>query len=349
MAPTLFSQSPGSEATSAGSPTPNRLWCTSLIVTAVFSVIVPTYNRAGFVGRAIQGALEQRLPGDAEVEVIVVDDESTDNTPEVVATFGSRVRYVRQSNRREGAARNAGAALARGTYFAFLDSDDYWLPDKLARDLARFEQMDRPALVYSRGRNVDPADRVIGERQLPHPQGDVFWQLAREAFIPMSTVSVRADAFRACGGFVEDPNLSGTADWQLWIRLAARWPVGFVDQVATCIRVHERNMSADAEYMERAMLAGVRYALADPVVAERARGRERFIQASMYVTIALNAYGNRRHGRSWLWLSRAVATWPPQLVDTRFWGAFGRAAAGQTVLSAIKASPRSLGRRGARG
>src|SRR5437016_5909654 len=109
------------------------------------------------------------------------------------------------------------------------------------------------------------AHAIEGALDLPGPQGDVFWRLAREAFMPMSTVAVRADAFRACGGFVEDRDLSGTADWELWMRLAARWSVGFVDQTATCIRVHERNMLGDSGYMERAMLAGVRHVLADPV------------------------------------------------------------------------------------
>ena len=290
----------------------------------LFSAIIPAYNRAAFVGQAIDSALNQHVL----TEVIVVDDESTDETPAVCAAFGERILYVRQPNRREGAARNAGAARARGTYFAFLDSDDFWLPGKLEGDLSRFEQPDRPALVYSRGRNVDPDGRTIGERKLEHPQGDVFWPLAREAFMPMSTVAVRADAFRSCGGFVEDRDLSGTADWELWIRLAARWPVGFVPQTATCIRVHPRNMSADPGWMERAMLSGVQHALQDPVVASRARGRERFIRACMYVTIALNAYGNGRRARSWMWLARALMSWPPQALDTRFSGAVARSLVG---------------------
>src|SRR5438067_7032355 len=115
------------------------------------------------------------------------------------------------------------------------------------------------------------------------------------------------------------------------MRRAARWPVGFVEQTATCIRVHDRNMSADPRHMERAMLAGVRHALADPVIAERARGRERFIRGCMYVTIALNAYANRRRGRSWLWLARALAAWPPQVLDARFSGAAMRALLGPTL------------------
>jgi glycosyltransferase involved in cell wall biosynthesis len=302
----------------------------------VFSVIIPAYNRAAYLPQTLRSALEQQLPDGGEVEVILVDDESTDNTPEVAASFGDDIVYIRQPNRREGAARNAGAGRARGRYFAFLDSDDYWLAGKLAGDLARFEHADQPAMVYSRGRTVDPFDRTIGERHLANPQGDVFWELAREAFMPMSSVAVRADAFRACGGFTEDRDLSGTADWELWMRLAARWPVGFVEQTRTCVRVHGRNMSADPRYMERAMLAGVRYALADPRVAERARGREGFIQACMYVTIALNAYANGRRGRAWGWLVRALLTCPAQIVDPRFGGALARAVLGPAVVSRVR-------------
>ena len=302
----------------------------------VFSAIIPAYNRAGYLAHAIQSALDQELPSGRACEVIVVDDDSTDNTPDIAASFGERITYIRQPNRREGAARNTGAARARGRIFAFLDSDDYWLPGKLAGDLARFELPDQPALVYSRGRNVDRLDRTLGERSLANPQGDVFWSLAREAFMPMSSVAVRADAFRACGGFVEDRDLSGTADWELWMRLAARWPVGFADQTATCIRVHDRNMSADPTYMERAMLAGVRHALDDPVVARRARGRERFIRACMYVTIALNAYANGRRERTWSWLARAFVSWPPQVFDSRFCGALARATAGPRLVGRMR-------------
>jgi glycosyltransferase involved in cell wall biosynthesis len=317
--------------------------------TAVFSAIIPTYNRAAYVAHAIESALDQRLPNDGGVEVIVVDDESTDDTPAVCAAFGERIHYLRQANQREGAARNAGSRVASGVYLAFLDSDDYWLPDKLAGDLARFEQADRPALVYSRGRNVDPSDRCLGVRRLASPQGDVFWPLAREAFMPMSSVAVRADAFRDCRGFTEDAALSGTADWELWMRLAARWPVGFTEQTATCIRVHAQNMSADPRYMERAMLSGVRYALADPVIARRARGREPFIRACMYVTIALNAYANGRRGRCWVWLARALLTWPPQVLDARFLGAATRALIGPAAAARMRQAADASGQGLARG
>ena len=161
--------------------------------TPLFSAIIPTYNRAMYLAHAVQSAIDQSVAAVGSVEVVVVDDESTDNTPEIASSFGDRILYLKQANRREGAARNAGASRASGTYLAFLDSDDYWLPGKLARDLVRFGQPDRPALVYSRGRNVDPFDRPIGERHLNNPQGDVFWPLAREAFMPMSTYTTLRD------------------------------------------------------------------------------------------------------------------------------------------------------------
>ncbi|MCC6903560.1 MAG: glycosyltransferase family 2 protein [Polyangiaceae bacterium] len=301
------------------------------------SVIIPTYNYGRYVAGAVERALAQEVPGG--VEVIVVDDGSTDDTPIVMARLTARyerVRYVRQQNRREGAARNNGASRAAGEYLAFLDPDDYYLPGQLAADVARFEATDRPALVYSRALNVDPDDRPLGVRRLASPQGDIFWALARESFIPMSTVTVRAEAFRACGGFVEDPDLSGTADWELWLRICARWPAGFVDQAATGIRVHPHNMSRDPAWMERAMLAGVRHALADPVVARRAAGREAEIWSHMYVTIALNAYANGAPvERVRPWLARALRTCPRQALDPRFLGGLARAMLGRDAVGRV--------------
>jgi glycosyltransferase involved in cell wall biosynthesis len=310
-------------------------------MSVVVSAIIPTHNRAQLVVEAIRGALAQRVPY-GETEIIVVDDESTDNTRDVVQSL-SGVRYLHQTNRREAAARNLAAQHAQGTYLAFVDDDDYWLPEKLAADLARFEEPDAPALVYSRALNVDLDGRSVGLRELPVLEGDVFWRLAREAFMPMSTVTVCAAAFRECGGFVEDLELSGTADWELWMRIAARWPVGFVDQTRTCIRVHAEHMLADPAYMERAMLAGLRHALADPVVARRAGRRADCIRACMYVTIALNAYTNGRRQRSLGWLARAITMWPPLIADPRVWGSLARTSLGRQRVRAL----RQLARRAA--
>lgn len=180
----------------------------------------------------------------------------------------------------------------------------------------------------------------MGTRFLASPQGDVFWALARESFVPLSTATVRADAFGAVGGFQSDPMLSGTADWELWMRLAARWPFGFVEQVATCIRVHPRNMLSDTGYMERAMRAGVRHCLADPVVAGRVGRRRGLVLAHMLVTIALNAYGSGQLPLARARLVEAVVAAPMVVRGARWWGALARVAAVGPVRQRTAATSR---------
>lgn len=285
-----------------------------------FSVVIPTYHgRKDYVVEAARSALTQVLPDGTLPEVIVVDDGGQDGTEAAMRALSPAIVYVWQENQREGAARNHGARLARGRYIGFLDSDDAYLPGKLAADVARFLCPDQPALVYGRAVNVDQDGKPLGTRLLPTPQGDVFFALARESFIPMSSVAVDADRFRDIRGFREDRDLSGTADWECWLRIAARWTVGFTGEPArTAIRVHPRNMLGDTRSMERAMLAGVRYASADPEVARRLGQRKRRLLSYMAVTIALNAYGNglRRHAAAWL--VRSLMAWPGQALDARF-------------------------------
>lgn len=97
------------------------------------SVIIPTFNRAGWLSESIDSVLHQTHPS---VELIVVDDGSTDHTPDVVQAFGDRLTYLQQPNRGVSAARNVGVAASRGTWVAFLDSDDLWQPSKVAAQVA---------------------------------------------------------------------------------------------------------------------------------------------------------------------------------------------------------------------
>ena len=100
------------------------------------SVIIPTYDRCGFLRQAIESVLAQTCPAD---ELIVVDDGSTDDTPDMLADYGNRIRVIRQSNRGVSAARNTGIRQSRGQFIALLDSDDYWLPQKLAAQQSFFK------------------------------------------------------------------------------------------------------------------------------------------------------------------------------------------------------------------
>ena len=148
------------------------------------SVVIPTYNRAGTVGRAIASALAQT---DQDREIIVVDDGSTDATAAVVARLGDAVRYVRQENRGVAAARNRGIREARGAYVAFLDSDDEWLPEKLDRQVTVLER--------------EPLQRLARDGELVVYEHRGFWQ-------PM-------DTYREYQLLNELWN-GGKAPWRMW-------------------------------------------------------------------------------------------------------------------------------------
>lgn len=191
-------------------------------------VIIPAYNRARLLPRAINSVFRQTR---ADVcDITVIDDGSTDNTAEVVAGYGDRVRYLRQSNRGAGAARNAGIRATHHPLVAFLDSDDEWFPDKIERQLEALARWPEVVLVAGRGNR-----RYGRSRTVPHPVDDfprdVPTDLAPFLFHQnvMSTPSVvvRRNVLEEVGGFCE--TLSRSQDYHLWTRLACRGPCVFLD------------------------------------------------------------------------------------------------------------------------
>lgn len=183
------------------------------------SVVIPTYNRAGVLGEAVTSALHQTA---APLEVVVVDDGSTDDTPSVCRRYPVVYRRIDNSG---GPARprNVGIRVARGSVIAFLDADDVWLPHKLEAQVAKLQHPD-VGLVY--------ADMEIWEEGRRHEEtffaqatpreGDVLVPLLAGNFVPTSTVLVRRRLVEEVGGFDEHPELHGVEDYHLWLRLAAR-------------------------------------------------------------------------------------------------------------------------------
>lgn len=206
------------------------------------SVVIPTRNRSGSLGLALRSALRQR---DVELEVLVVDDGSTDDTSEVVANVGEpRVRLIRREDSGGvSAARNHGAAEATGAWLAFLDDDDVWAPDKLARQLAASRAAGR-TWVYTGWVVVDETLHVMAGRP-PPPPDRVARLLYRCNAIPTggSNVIVRRDTFDQSGGF--DPHLSNGEDWELWIRLTGQGLPAWVPEPLMAYRIHPANASLD--------------------------------------------------------------------------------------------------------
>lgn len=213
------------------------------------SVIIPTFNRAHLLRRAIESVLQQSL---GCWELIVIDDGSTDETPEIVAGFRDpRIRYIHHGhNRGNAAARNTGIRLSSGKYVAFLDDDDEWLPDKLERQVALLESCPREVgLVYC---GVTFLDVVTGKRRYKRPRlkGYVGAQvLTWNGIGTASSVVIRREVLDEMGGF--DEALPACVDWDMWIRVSQKYMVDFVDDPLVIYREHSASVTANEDKIVR--------------------------------------------------------------------------------------------------
>ena len=209
------------------------------------SVILPVFNRAAWVARAIDSVLAQTY---LDFELIVVDDGSTDGTAAILAGFGDRIRVLRQENLGTYAARNLGLRCARGELIAFADSDDSWHPDRLARQLPLLAARD-VGLVFGDMALVagEPgAGRRTGRTAFavsPPARGSVGQALAQGNFVPTPTVLVRRACLEEIGGF--EPSSRLAADYLAWVRIARRWRFDYVDAVLAEYSVHAGSISFD--------------------------------------------------------------------------------------------------------
>lgn len=194
------------------------------------SVVLPTYNREATVGAAIESVLRQTY---RELELIVVDDGSSDSTEQFVRGLGdARISYLRHANNRGGsAARNTGLAAARGTLLAFQDSDDSWLPHKLERQVGFLAEADEAtAAVYCPYRRRYPDGRVESHPADPAraPRGAILRDLLRANMIGTPTVVARRSCYETVGGF--DEALPRFQDWDWMIRVAQSYSVGLIEE-----------------------------------------------------------------------------------------------------------------------
>ena len=188
------------------------------------SVIIPTYNRADMVVRAVESVLAQTYQG---FEIIVVDDGSTDNTIARLDGFKGRISVIRQERQGVSAARNTGIAAAKGDLLAFLDSDDQWLPDKLALQADFFDRFPDALICQTEEIWIRNGRRVNPKNRHKKPSGDVFEPSLHLCLVSPSAVMMRRKLFDLVGLF--DENLPACEDYDLWLRVSARFPVHLID------------------------------------------------------------------------------------------------------------------------
>src|SRR5271165_3851874 len=204
---------------------------------AKVTALIPTYNCERYICDAVDSVLAQTYPVH---EVIVVDDGSTDNTREVLASYGNRIRYIPQVNAGPPAARNNGMAHATGDLIALLDSDDLWTPEKLGKQMNFLEQHPDCGLVYTDMKTFDETgiieESVKISRNLTLPSGRIFPQLFAETLFQTSAVLIRKSCIDAVGGF--DTSLRMGDDYEFFLRIARHYELGYVDEPLVLYRQH---------------------------------------------------------------------------------------------------------------
>ncbi len=222
------------------------------------SVIIPVYNGAGEVRRAIDSALGQKH---TDVEVIVINDGSKDETGSVLAEYGDQIRAINQQNRGLSRTRNNGIALSAGEWVAFLDHDDYWQPDKLSLQLKAAERTGFD-VIYTNAGNFGDVARVAELRSEPEAmaEGDLLSQLLLDNFIVVSSVMIRRTVIQDMGGF--DTSLPSVEDWDLWLKLASRGvKFAAVGEPVTMYQWRAGSMSKNYELMRTTRQTIVKRAL----------------------------------------------------------------------------------------
>ncbi len=188
------------------------------------SVIIPTYNRSEMLKQAIDSVLSQSYD---DFELIVVDDGSTDNTPEALAACKDKIICYRQENKGVSAARNRGIGMASGELIAFLDSDDLWLPGKLASQVEFFTSRPDALICQTQetwirnGRRVNPKNRHQKE------SGMIYERSLALCLVSPSAVMMKKQLLDMTGGF--DENLPACEDYDLWLRISCRFPIHLID------------------------------------------------------------------------------------------------------------------------
>jgi glycosyltransferase involved in cell wall biosynthesis len=255
------------------------------------SVIIPTRDRCAFVVEAVHSVLAQR---GAEPEVIVVDDGSRDGTRAALDALQPRIRIVGLAGGGVSAARNRGAEQARGRWLAFLDSDDLWHPDKLAAQLAYHR--DHPSCRISQTGEIWIRNgvRVNPRRHHAKPSGDVFLPSLARCLVSPSAVLIDRELFFEVGGF--DESLAVCEDYDLWLRISARLPVGLVDRPLVVKRGgHADQLSRRHWGMDRFRVAALIKLLESGALSPERRGPT---AEALRRKCGVLAAGARRRGRA---------------------------------------------------
>lgn len=232
------------------------------------SIIIASYNCAAYIAETLQSVVAQTLK---DIEIIVVDDGSSDTTRDIVSAFGAPVRLVAQTNSGVCAARNRGIREAKGQYICLMDHDDYWFPDKLERQVRAMQAHPEVGVVYSAFTLWSRDEKT---HQFPAPasldtdidpnaidadySGWIYHQFLIDCWMLTSTAMFRPEVFARCGVF--DVSLPYSEDWDLWLRIAQHYPFIKLSRATTLYRQHPQQgnrVAREIDYRTRLLKQAV--------------------------------------------------------------------------------------------
>ena len=294
----------------------------------LISAVLPTFNCSRLLTRAIESVLAQTRPVD---DFVVIDDGSTDDTREVVAGYGTAVRYIYQPNGGCAAARNRGIRESRGDWIALIDHDDEWLPAKIETQVAALKTKPDAVVCYTGFYSVGDGSEKVYSPIRP----EKLWPAirVRNLFLP-SALMIEKHAFYSVGGFNERLGAS-CEDWDLNVKLVVRYRSGFVAVEEPLMRYHHHQNNASRRYksmLESNLSIVEGTLLADLAGISRALWRQR-IRSQLFYQAAIGA---REAGCSCLnYLVRSFIEWPIPSLELKRFRTLGAELIGRNRVSGV--------------
>ena len=243
----------------------------------MISVIIPTFNRAKLLVEAVRSVVDQKdVPED--VEIIVVDDGSTDNTREALAALAGKIAYIRHEHSGVSKARNLGISRSSGEWIAFLDSDDLWLPGKLRAQMKFFSDHPETFLCQTDEIWIRNGRRLNARKYHRKPSGYCFPLLLERCLVSPSAVVVHRRVFDLAGLF--DESLPACEDYDLWLRIGCRFPIGLVEKPLIVKRGgHPDQLSANIANLDKYRIeAIVKLIRTAPLSPEQRHAAEKILE-----------------------------------------------------------------------
>jgi len=275
------------------------------------SVLIPNFNYAQYVVKAIESVEKQTYKN---IEIIVINNGSTDSSLELLKSLGSRINLINQKNMGQSGSRNSGLKHARGEFVAFLDADDTWEPTKLEKQIALFKDSE-VGLVYTGLKRVNPQGEIISV-QLPLHRGRILEKFIKSPGAAVvggeSTAIMRKIALAQAGDF--DPRLSVGSGWDMWRRIAAQWKIECVQEPLANYLQHNSNLSKNMKVYEFDTLLKLEKLFSDPTT-ENYKHLKRYSYATHLYSLAGAFYQNRAYSKAIEYCLKSLLIHPPQFFN----------------------------------